>query len=46
MSAKCLEAARAAGCTCVPDIVMSDADQYARVYHDDWCGLLRREDLN
>jgi hypothetical protein len=41
-----LVAARAAGCTCRPDIVVSDADRSAGIYHDSWCALLRREDLN
>jgi hypothetical protein len=41
-----LAAARAAGCTCAPDIVVSDGDQSARIYHDSWCALLRRGDLS
>jgi hypothetical protein len=41
-----LVAARAAGCTCAPDIVVSDVDHSAAIYHDSWCALLRRGDLN
>jgi hypothetical protein len=41
-----LVAARAAGCTCAPDIVLSDVDKCAGIYHDSWCALLRRRDLN
>jgi hypothetical protein len=41
-----LAAARAAGCTCAPNILLSDVDHCAGVYHDDWCALLRRQDVN
>jgi hypothetical protein len=41
-----LAAARAAGCTCAPDVVVSDVDQCAGIFHDEWCALLRRGDLN
>lgn len=40
-----LVAAKAAGCTCDPDIDIGDWPQ-ARVRHDDWCALLRRADVN
>jgi hypothetical protein len=39
-------AARAAGCTCSLIVVVSDVEQEACVYHDDWCALLRRGDVN
>jgi len=40
-----LVAARAEGCTCDPDITLADPP-HAHVYHDDWCALLRRQDIN
>ena len=39
-----LAAARASGCTCQPDIALGGSYVYCR--HDDWCALLRREDVN
>jgi hypothetical protein len=39
-----LVAARAAGCTCQPDIVVSDIDRSAALYHDDWCAVVRQGD--
>jgi hypothetical protein len=41
-----LMAARAAGCTCMPDIVVSGVDECAGIFHDEWCALLRRGDVN
>ena len=41
-----LVAARAAGCTCAPYVYMSDLEREAAVYHDSWCALLRRGDMN
>lgn len=41
-----LAAARAAGCTCSPDISVSDVEHEAFVYHDAWCALLRQGDRN
>lgn len=38
-------AARAQGCTCKPDVTLTD-DKQAHLLHDDWCALLRREDAN
>lgn len=39
-----LAAARASGCTCQPEIELKWPRVYCR--HDDWCALLRREDVN
>jgi hypothetical protein len=39
-----LIAARAAGCTCAPDVEIRGIR--ATVRHDNWCALLRREDRN
>ena len=42
------QAARANGCTCIPDITLLPIDieglavRQARVVHDDWCALMRR----
>ncbi len=44
------QAARANGCTCIPDITLLPtpinieglAVRQARVVHDDWCALMRR----
>ena len=41
-----LVAARAAGCTCSPDIHVCHAHRRAVLAHDRWCGLLRRGDVN
>jgi hypothetical protein len=38
-------AARAQGCTCKPDVTLTD-DGQAHLLHDDWCALLRRQDVN
>lgn len=40
-----LSATRAAGCTCSPTIELDNWPN-AHVYHDDWCALLRAEDVN
>jgi hypothetical protein len=39
-----LAAARASGCTCQPEIELDWPRVYCR--HDDWCALLRCEDVN
>jgi hypothetical protein len=38
-------AARAQGCTCNPDVTLTD-DGQAHLWHDDWCALLRQQDVN
>jgi hypothetical protein len=38
-------AARAQGCTCNPHITL-DSGGHATARHDDWCALLRRQDVN
>jgi hypothetical protein len=39
-----LVAAKAAGCTCEPDITI-DGDE-ATIKHDHWCAVLRRKDTS
>jgi hypothetical protein len=41
-----LAAARAAGCTCRPDIVVCDLHRRAAIFHDEWCALLRQGEAN
>lgn len=41
-----LAAARAQGCTCKPTITIAPDGYNATVGHDDWCALLRRQDVN
>jgi hypothetical protein len=38
-------AARAQGCTCNVQITLGN-NGHAHAQHDDWCALLRREDVN
>jgi hypothetical protein len=40
-----LTAARLAGCTCNPDIELAEPP-HAHVRHDNWCALLRAQDVN
>jgi hypothetical protein len=39
-----LVAVRASGCTCAPEVDLGSTR--CTVHHDNWCGLLRREDRN
>jgi hypothetical protein len=43
-NAAALIAAKAAGCTCDPEITVEGI--HATVEHDDWCALLRSRDVN
>ena len=37
-------AARAEGCTCKPTVTVDGVRAFLQ--HDDWCALLRRQDVN
>jgi hypothetical protein len=36
--------ARAQGCTCKPEVTIDGVRAFLR--HDDWCALLRKQDVN